>query len=148
MRTCIKLFSTLLLSLSLYFATAQDTNPVQFTFKAIRNDSGKAILHISALLKPGAQILSAKPVTTEDPFVSAVEFDSNSIKYTVDSLVEKGNLQINTDAAAGGALIRYYTDSVTWSQPLKIAPNDSAVIKGEIILAKFSCKHRVSKITT
>jgi cytochrome c biogenesis protein CcdA/thioredoxin-related protein len=133
----IKLFSLtvgILISLTI---TAQDTLPVQFTFKASRDEAGKAYVIIRARVSKGAQLLSAKKQKAEDSFISTISFDSGANKFVKDSLLETGNVQSKSDASAGGEVIRYFADSVEWKQPLAIKAEDSAVIKGSVIwLAK------------
>ncbi len=113
-------------------ATAQDKQPVQFTFLAQRDAAGKANIIITAKVSDGAKLLSVKKQQADDVFVSAVGFDSTSSKFLQDSLLEQGNVQKAADAAAGGATIAYFADSVTWIQQLSITLNDSAVIKGSV----------------
>ncbi len=113
-------------------ATAQDKQPVQFTFLAQRDAAGKANIIITAKVSDGAKLLSVKKQQADDVFVSAVGFDSTSSKFLQDSLLEQGNVQKAADAAAGGATIAYFADSVTWMQQVSITSNDSAVIKGSV----------------
>ena len=113
-------------------STAQDKQPVQFTFLALRDASGKANIIIKAKVSDGAKLLSVKKQQADDVFISAVGFDSTSSKYLLESLLEQGNVQKAADAAAGGATIAYFADSVTWVQQLSITSNDSTVIKGSV----------------
>ena len=113
-------------------STAQDKQPVQFTFLALRDASGKANIIIKAKVSDGAKLLSVKKQQADDVFISAVGFDSTSSKYLLENLLEQGNVQQAADAAAGGATIAYFTDSVTWVQQLSITSNDSTVIKGSV----------------
>lgn len=113
-------------------STAQDKQPVQFTFLALRDASGKANIIIKAKVSDGAKLLSIKKQQADDVFISAVGFDSTSSKYLLDSLLEQGNVQKAADAAAGGATIAYFADSVTWVQQLSISSNDSTFIKGSV----------------
>ena len=113
-------------------STAQDKQPVQFTFLALRDASGKANIIIKAKVSDGVKLLSVKKQQADDVFISAVGFDSTSSKYLLESLLEQGNVQKAADAAAGGATIAYFADSVTWVQQLSITSNDSTVIKGSV----------------
>ena len=113
-------------------STAQDKQPVQFTFLALRDASGKANIIIKAKVSDGAKLLSVKKQQADDVFISAVGFDSTSSKYLLENLLEQGNVQQAADAAAGGATIAYFADSVTWVQQLSITSNDSTVIKGSV----------------
>ena len=68
-------------------ATAQDKQPVQFTFIAQRDAAGKANIIITAKVSDGAKLLSVKKQQADDVFVSAVGFDSTSSKFLQDSLL-------------------------------------------------------------
>ncbi|HEX8331729.1 MAG TPA: cytochrome c biogenesis protein CcdA [Segetibacter sp.] len=105
---------------------------VQFSFNAERTGKDVAVITIKAKVKPGVQLFSIKKQTADDAFITSITFDTASLKYLKDSLQEKGNLQTSVDSAAGGATIRYFTDSVEWQQRISLAETDSAVIKGTI----------------
>ena len=74
-------------------ATAQDKAPVQFTFSAQRDATGKANVIIQGRVSDSIKLLSVKKQKEDDVFVSAVNFDSASKKYLQGSLLEKGNIK-------------------------------------------------------
>ncbi|MCY7422892.1 MAG: thioredoxin family protein [Chitinophagaceae bacterium] len=112
--------------------TAQDKQPVQFTFLARRDASGKANVIIKAKVTDSAKLLSIKKQKEDDVFVSAIAFDSASGKYLQDSLLEQGSIVKASDDAADGATIGYFNDSVSWIQQVNIGAKDSAFIKGSV----------------
>jgi thiol:disulfide interchange protein DsbD len=113
--------------------TAQETQPVQFTFSAVRNTAGQAIVSIKAKIADSAQLFSAKKKLPDEAFVSSVVFDTASKALLKDSLTEFGKVQTATDAATAGVEVRYFSDSAEWQQPLNIPGKDSAIIKGSIV---------------
>jgi thiol:disulfide interchange protein len=120
------LLITLFVSL---IVTAQDTQPVQFVFKSERDAAG-AFISIKASVAKG--VLFGLQKSKDDVFVSAVHFDSSSVKFLQDSLQEKGNVLTSADAATGGATVRYFKDSVEWLQRLNLKSTDSAIVKGNV----------------
>ena len=113
-------------------ATAQEKQPVQFTFLAQRNAAGNANLIIKARLTDSVKLLSIKKQKEDDVFVSVVAFDSASAKYLQNSLLEQGSIVKAPDDAADGNTIGYFSDSVSWIQQVNIGAKDSAFIKGSV----------------
>ncbi len=113
--------------------TAQETQPVQFTFSAVRNTAGQAIVSIKAKIADSAKLYSAKKKLPDEAFVSSVVFDTASKALLKDSLTEFGKVQTATDAATAGVEVRYFSDSAEWQQALNIPGKDSAIIKGSIV---------------
>ena len=113
-------------------ATAQENQPVQFTFLAQRNAAGNANLIIKARLTDSVKLLSIKKQKEDDVFVSVVAFDSASAKYLQNSLLEQGSIVKAPDDAADGNTIGYFSDSVSWIQQVNIGAKDSAFIKGSV----------------
>jgi thiol:disulfide interchange protein len=131
-----KISRTLFLILGFFtsiIATAQDKQPVQFGFSAIRDAGGQAYISIKAKVADSAQLFSAKKKSGDEVFVTSVIFDTSARRYIKDSLVELGNLKTANDASTGGVAVRYYRDSAEWRQPLSMGKTDSAVIKGSVI---------------
>ncbi|MDD2793438.1 MAG: cytochrome c biogenesis protein CcdA [Sediminibacterium sp.] len=130
----MKKITTTILSL-LFLATgiiAQEKQPVQFAFNAVRvNDS---VVHISvkATMEKGMQLFSIKQRNADDPFVSSVAFDSTvqPLLRAADTAIEKGTLLQVPDPASPGTSYRLYADSAEIQYPLHLAATDSAVVKG------------------
>jgi thiol:disulfide interchange protein len=132
----LKTFRTLFLILGFFtsiIATAQDKQPVQFSFLAVRDAAGQAYVSIKAKVSDSVRLFSAKRQSGDEVFVSSVIFDTSARHYIKDSLAELGNLKTAKDASTGGVAVRYFDDSVEWRQPLSISKTDSATIKGSVI---------------
>jgi cytochrome c biogenesis protein CcdA/thioredoxin-related protein len=131
----LKTFRSVFLILGFFtsiIATAQDKQPVQFSFSAVR-DAGQAYLLIKAKVADSAQLYSAKRKVGDNVFVTSVVFDTTGKHLIKDSLIEIGNIKTSSDAATGGLAVGYFTDSVEWRQPLSISNNDSGLIKGSVV---------------
>ena len=74
--TILKLLFFFAAILFTLISIAQEIKPVQFTFKATRNQQGKALLLIKANVSDGVQLLSIKKKTPDDAFISTITFDS------------------------------------------------------------------------
>jgi len=112
--------------------TAQDQQPVQFSFNKEDKGKGEFILNITAKPSPGIQLFSIDKISGDLPVNTVINFDSSIKKYLQDSIVETGNLQTKTEAALDNATIKFYTDSLQWQQKIKLNPGDSIRIVGSI----------------
>ena len=125
----------LLFIVSFFFlltATAQDQQPVQFSFNKEDKGKGEYILNITAKPSPGVQLFSIDKISGDLPVNTVINFDSSIIKYLQDSIIETGNLQTKKEAALDNANIKFYTDSLQWQQKIKLNPGDSIRIVGSI----------------
>jgi thiol:disulfide interchange protein DsbD len=113
--------------------TAQEIQPVQFSFSAIRSTADKAQVSIKAKISDSAQLYSASKKQPGEIFISSVIFDTAVKPFIKDSLLELGKLNTAKDSATGGVEVRYFADSVEWKQNLYVADTDSLPIKGSII---------------
>jgi thiol:disulfide interchange protein len=132
----MKLYKPVFLMLAFFIylsITAQEKQPVQFTFSAVRNAGGQAVVSIKAKIADSTQLYSAKKKLPEEAFVTSVVFDTASKALLKDSVAEFGKVQTATDAATAGVAVRYFTDSAEWQQVVNIADKDSAIIKGSIV---------------
>ena len=126
----------LLLIISLFFLsltlTAQDIQPVQFSFDKQNNGSGEFILKIKAVPSKGVQLFSIKKIPGDLPVNTNINFDSASITYLMDSITETGLIKTAPDPALNNVVTSFYTDSVEWRQKIKLTSGDSIRIKGSI----------------
>ncbi|CAN5723876.1 hypothetical protein BH10BAC3_BH10BAC3_23220 [soil metagenome] len=124
----------ILTTFSYTYATAQNTNPVQFSFKTERQSDSTGLLTIKAVLKEGLQLFSTKKSAPDDPFISSLSLDSGSLKSFAikESATEKGSLQVVpvTGSETGYQL---YADSVSFIFPLHFSTSDSQKIKGAFV---------------
>jgi thiol:disulfide interchange protein len=132
LKTCRTLFLILGFFTSI-IVTAQDKQPVQFSFSAVRDAGGQAYVSIKAKVTDSVKLFSAKRKSADDVFVTSIVFDTSTRHYIKDSLVELGNLKTERDASTGGVASRYFDDSVEWRQPLSMAKTDSGAIKGSVV---------------
>ena len=127
-----KLFVFLILSILSITSTAQDIQPVQFSFEKESKGNGEFVLKIKAIPKPGIQLFSIEPISADLPVNTTLIFDSVIVKYLQDSIQETGALKTATEPAFDNATIRFFTDSVTWLQKIRLAEGDSIRVKGSI----------------
>lgn len=124
-----------LISVFLIFATlflaAQDSSLVSFSFDHKRAGKESVELTITARVhKPGVNLFTLQK-TPDDAVFSQVNFDSSAMPYLSGTLQEKGTVKSETDPILT-LPVNYVTDSIQWVQTLKIAEQDSALIKGKI----------------
>jgi len=112
--------------------TAQDKQPVQFSFTQQSDGKGAFLLKILAKPVSGVKLFSIQKISDDLPVNTSITFDSSSKKYLQNSIIETGNLHTEMDAALNNATIKYYTDSLLWTQKVQLAPGDSIRIIGTI----------------
>ena len=126
----------LLLIIASFFLTlsiaAQDQKPVQFYFEKLQNNQGEFELKIKAVPSAGVHLFSIQKVSGDLPVNTSIQFDSASLKYTTDSIVEKGKAISGANSSLDNVVISYYTDSVSWFQKVKLSIGDSIRIKGRV----------------
>ena len=126
----------LLLIIASFFLTlsiaAQDQKPVQFYFEKLQNNQGEFELKIKAVPSAGVHLFSIQKVSGDLPVNTSIQFDSASLKYTTDSIVEKGKAISGANSSLDNVVISYYTDSVSWFQKIKLSLGDSIRIKGRV----------------
>ncbi|MBC7886603.1 MAG: thioredoxin family protein [Ferruginibacter sp.] len=126
----------LFLIISLFFlsliSTAQDQQPVQFSFDKQNNGNGEFVLIIKAMPARGVRLFSIQKIPGDLAVNTSFIFDSTSKKYVKDSVAETGIPQTAPEPALNNTVIRFYTDAVQWQQKIKLAAGDSIRIKGSI----------------
>lgn len=110
--------------------TARAQQPVQFDFSKEDKGAGHFVLKITAKPSPGVKLFSVEKVSDELPVNTVIGFDSAFKKYLQDSIKESGTSHTEKSAALNGAVVKYYTDSVTWEQALTLNEKDSFRLKG------------------
>ena len=118
------------LSLSI---TAQNQPPVQFYFEKIQNGPGEFILKIKGVTAKGVQIFSIQKVSDDLPVNTSIHFDSASLQYITDSIIEKGIPTTAPNSSLDNMEVSFFKDSVSWLQKIKLSSGDSIRIKGKII---------------
>lgn len=124
-----KLFAILFLFITIA-AFSQDSSAVKFTFSQQRINDKEVALIITAHTNPSVSFFGLQTPKNNLIF-SAVNFDSAAAKYLQNTVAENGNLKTVKDETLG-ADVSVVNDSVQWIQHIKLASNDSAIIKGII----------------
>ena len=127
-----KLFLFLILSILSITSTAQDIQPVQFSFEKESKGNGAFVLKIKAIPKPGIQLFSIEPISSDLPVNTTLIFDSVIVKYLQGGVQEAGAFKTAIEPAFDNATIRFFTDSVTWLQKIRLTEGDSIRVKGSI----------------
>lgn len=106
------------------------SNPVHFSFSTERKNDSLVYFIVEARLDTGFFLFSAKPLNTNDAFISQLNLDSNAAKYLSDtSIIQSANLSLVKDDKTATSF-RAFTDTARILYLLKIKKEDSAVIKG------------------
>lgn len=128
--SCIKCFFLILIMCACTPKPHAQNIPVHFSFSTERKNDSLVYLKVKAELDSGFLLFSAKPLNTDDAFISQLNLDSNAAKYLADtSIIQSSNLQLINDENTA-TTFRAFADSAVISYPLKIKKEDSAVIKG------------------
>ena len=114
------------------FSTAQDKQPVQFSFDKVKTGNGEYQLKITAKPAAGVQLFSIQKIGDDLPVNTIISFDTAAKIFLKDSIKENGVLKTTTDAALNNATIKYFTDSVEWLQKIQLNKGDSTRIIGNI----------------
>jgi thiol:disulfide interchange protein len=115
-----------------FISTAQDTQPVQFSFDKIKTGDGEYELKIKAKPVAGVQLFSIQKIAEDLPVNTVINFDTTARMFLKDSIKEAGVVKTANDAALNNAAIKYFTDSVEWIQHIKLKAGDSTRIIGNI----------------
>lgn len=114
------------------FSSAQDKQPVQFSFEKIKTGNAEFELKIKAKPAAGIKLFSIQKIADDLPVNTSISFDSTAKIYLKDNLKENGALKTAIDPALNNSTIKYFTDSVEWVQKIKLNPDDSIRITGSI----------------
>lgn len=111
-------------------AWAQDSTPVKFTYSFERLNKEEVLLTIKAAVVGEGKIYSVNK-TSEDALVSIVEFDTAAKKYLKETIIEKGNILSEKDAAVG-VDVKFSKDSLIWQQKIALPDTVSKTFEGKI----------------
>ncbi|MFT4152831.1 protein-disulfide reductase DsbD family protein [Parafilimonas sp.] len=127
---CIRSFFLFLILLPCCFQVHAQSNQPRFSFSTERKNDSLVYFKIKAKLGSGFLLFSAKPLNTDDTFISQLNLDSNAAKYLTDtSIIQSSNLQLINDKSTA-TTFRAFADTATIAYPLKIKKEDSVVVKG------------------
>ncbi len=124
-RICISAFM-LLLGNSLF---AQDSL-IHFYFSKERLNGQEVLLKFKARIPQGIELFALQK-SADDPLYSTINFDSSDQKLLKDSLTTNG-VEHNEYDSLVQAPVRFFSDSVEWSQKVKANVNDSFLLKGTV----------------
>lgn len=126
-----KIFTLLVMVLLAHATIAQEKIPVQFLFSTQRTNDSLVQLKVSAKLEKGFQLFGVKKQNSEDAFVSALQLDETNSALLLDTIEEQGK-QVQIAATDDANLIyKVFEDSVQFVYSIKLAAQDSLVVKGQ-----------------
>ena len=128
----IKYKLLVIVSLLLSLTIAAQEQPVQFNFNKVDNGKGEFILNITAKPAEGIKLFSIQKLSGSLPVNTVISFDSVVQKYLLDSITETGKPVTEKDPALDNATIKFYSDSLQWTQKIKLSPGDSIRVIGNI----------------
>ncbi|PJE45789.1 MAG: protein-disulfide reductase [Sediminibacterium sp.] len=127
-----KIFTLLAMFLLANATIAQEKIPVQFLFSTLRTNDSLVQLKVSAKIEKGFQLFGVKKQNPEDEFVSALQLDETNSARLLDTIVEQGK-QVQIAAADDANLIyKVFEDSVQFVYSIKLAAQDSLILKGQL----------------
>lgn len=126
-----KIFTLLVMVLLAHATIAQEKIPVQFLFSTQRTNDSLVQLKVSAKLDKGFQLFGVKKQNSDDAFVSALQLDETNSALLLDTIEEQGK-QVQIAATDDANLIyKVFEDSVQFVYSIKLAAQDSLVVKGQ-----------------
>lgn len=127
-----KIFTLLAMFLLANATIAQEKIPVQFLFSTQRTNDSLVQLKVSAKIEKGFQLFGVKKQNPEDEFVSALQLDETNSARLLDTILEQGK-QVQIAAADDANLIyKVFEDSVHFVYSIKLAAQDSLILKGQL----------------
>jgi thiol:disulfide interchange protein len=127
-----KIFTLLVMVLLANATIAQEKTPVQFLFSTQRTNDSLVQLKVSAKLEKGFQLFGVKKQNAEDAFVSALQLDETNSAQLLDTMVEQGK-QVQIAATDDAKVIyKVFEDSVHFVYSIKLAAQDSLILKGQL----------------
>jgi thiol:disulfide interchange protein DsbD len=126
-----KIFTLLVMVLLAHATIAQEKIPVQFLFSTLRTNDSLVQLKVSAKLEKGFQLFGVKKQDSEDAFVSALQLDETNSALLLDTMEEQGK-QVQIAATDDANVIyKVFEDSVRFVYSIKLAAQDSLIVKGQ-----------------
>jgi len=109
---------------------AQDVNPVSFSYAKERTNNDEVLLTIKAVVKPGIKLYAVQQ-NDHDVIGSSIVFDTVFSKRLNGAVAEKSEPKAEKDVMLN-AEVKYFTDSASWQQKVKVNAADSILLKGTI----------------
>ncbi len=127
----MKYLFSFLLTVSFFTAIAQNEKaPVQFSFSFTRSDDSTGFLVVKARMDSAFRLFSVKKRNADDPFISAMVFDSTAkpFSHEKDAASEIGQLQALADGTGGN--YRVFADSVEFRFPVHVPADFKGTLEG------------------
>lgn len=112
------------------FSFGQQSAPVKFSFDTRHVNDSIAYLQIKATIAPGIKLLSLQQ-SPDDLVYSSLSFDSSVAEKIAGKPEVDGDLKKVKDPLLESE-IHYFTDSVTWNQPIRASRSDSFLLLGKV----------------
>jgi len=109
---------------------AQSKEPVVFSFDTRHINDSIAYLDIHAKIAPGIKLFGFKN-GEDDVVYSTLQFDTSVTNRIAGKPEFTGNVHKETDPVLESP-VQYFTDSVTWHQPIKASATDSFLVLGNV----------------
>ncbi|MDQ6763866.1 MAG: thioredoxin family protein [Bacteroidota bacterium] len=103
---------------------------VHFDFSKERLNSQEVLLKFKARIPQGIELFSLQK-SPDDPLYSNINFDSSDKHLLKDSLTTKGKEHNEYDSLVQ-ASVRFFSDSVEWTQKVRASVTDSFLLKGSV----------------
>ncbi|MBE7173196.1 MAG: thioredoxin family protein [Williamsia sp.] len=104
--------------------------PVQFSFSNQRLSKDEVLLTVKAVIQPGVKLYALDKVSEDVPYSSFL-FDTAAHTLLKGTVAESGKLHEEKDSVLN-SVVKYFADSVTWVQKIRVLASDSLLVKGSI----------------
>ena len=109
---------------------AQQEQLLHFSYQKSRLNSQEVVLSIKVQLAKNVRLFSVAKVSDTVPY-SSVRFDTAASRYLDGTIGEKGVKHVEEDPIVNQQ-VTYFTDSVEWTQRVKVSAGDSVLLKGTV----------------
>lgn len=108
----------------------QSADPVQLSFDTRHINDSIAYLDIHAKIAPGIKLFGLK-TSDDDVIYSSLQFDPSMDGKISGAPVFTGNVKKENDPDLESE-VQFFTDSVTWHQPIRASLTDSFLVLGQV----------------
>lgn len=111
---------------------AQDSSLIQLSYSTQRLNDKEILFSVKGKIQPDVKLFALKSSPDEIMF-SSIQFDSSVSNKLIGDIKPDENVQRSVDTALQST-VRFYKDSVEWSQKINASPLDSFLLKGTLNL--------------
>jgi thiol:disulfide interchange protein DsbD len=112
------------------FSAAQGKLPFELRVDQERVDDSTVSIRFRVAIQPGIKLYPLQEQDS-DPLYSTISFDSASSGILRGKTTAAGTPETETDQALG-ATVRFFRDSATWQQLVRVRTGDSLAVKGSV----------------